>query len=62
MAVVFLEGGLSPVPMRMASTDSIVDPAAGYVNSRIVQREDSQIPKRTSLLNIAFLPRATPCD
>ena len=41
MAVVFLEGGLSPIPMRMASTNSIVDPIAGYVNSA-VERKDSQ--------------------
>jgi len=44
MAVVFLEGGPSPIPMQMASTIFIVDPVVGYVNLRIVERKASRIP------------------
>ena len=54
MAVVFLEGGLSPIPMRWRAPNSIVDPAVKYVNSRMVEHEGSQIPKRNSLLNLNF--------
>jgi hypothetical protein len=35
--------------------DFIVDPIAGYVNSRIVERKDLQITKRNSLPNLDFL-------
>jgi hypothetical protein len=40
----------------------IVDPKAGYVNSRIVECEDSRIPKCNSLLNLDFLACETLCD
>ena len=55
MAVVFLEGGRSPIPMRWRAPSSIVDPVVRYVNSCIVKRKDSQIPKRNSLLNLDYL-------
>jgi len=42
--------------MQMASTKAqIVDPAVGYVNSHVVERKHSPIPKRNSLLNLNFL-------
>jgi len=31
-----------------------VNPAAGHVNPLIIERKDSQIPKRNSLLNLNF--------
>jgi hypothetical protein len=54
MAVVFLEGGLSPIPMRMASTKLHRGPVAGYVNSRIANA-GPKIAKRNSLLKLDFL-------
>jgi hypothetical protein len=54
MAVVFLEGGPSPMPIPMASTNSIIDSIAGYVNSSIVERKDLQSIKVISLLNLGF--------
>jgi hypothetical protein len=47
---------------KWRAPNSIVDLAAGYVNSRIVKPKDSQIPKRNSLLNLRFFVRATLCD
>jgi hypothetical protein len=56
MAVVFFGRRSVANPMLEASTDSIVDPIAGYVNSRYRThgRENS---KRNSLLNLDFLER-----
>jgi hypothetical protein len=42
-------------PTQMASAKIYLGPLAGYVNSRIVERDDLQITKRNSLLNLAFL-------
>jgi hypothetical protein len=42
MAVVFLEGGPSLIPMPM-EPNSIVSPVAEYVNSPVVERKDLQI-------------------
>ena len=42
--------------MQMASTKAqIVDPAVGYVNSHVVERKHSPIPKRNSLPTLDFL-------
>jgi hypothetical protein len=54
MAFVFLEGGLAPIPVRMASTKPIVDPAAMHVNLRIVERTNARVRKRNSLMNLDF--------
>jgi hypothetical protein len=35
--------------------NSIVDPAVGYVNSHVVERKHSPIPKRNSLPTLDFL-------
>jgi len=39
MAVVFLEGGLSPIPMQMASTKIHRGSGRRYVNSHILERK-----------------------
>jgi hypothetical protein len=44
---------------KWRASNSIVDPAAGYVNARIVERRDSQIAKCNSLLNRDFSACAT---
>jgi hypothetical protein len=62
MAVVFLEGGCRQYQCKWRALNSIVDPIAGYVNSRIVQREDYKSPKSNSLLNLDFLACAALCD
>jgi hypothetical protein len=56
MAVVFFGRRSVANPIREASTNSIVDPIAGYVNSRhrTQGRENS---KRNSLLNLDFAER-----
>jgi hypothetical protein len=40
---------------KWRAPNSIVDPVASDVNSHIVERKDSQIIKRNSLLNLDFL-------
>jgi hypothetical protein len=42
MAVVFLEGRLSPIPMQMASTKLYRDPRRGVCQSAIVEGENVQ--------------------
>jgi hypothetical protein len=54
MAIVFLEGGLSPIPMRWRALNSIVDPVAGSVNSRNVECKVVRIAERNSLPNLDF--------
>jgi hypothetical protein len=54
MAVVFLEGGVSPIPMRVASRNFMVDPAVGYVNQRFVERNGLQSADRNPLQNLDF--------
>jgi hypothetical protein len=44
------------MPMQMASTKLHRGPVAGDVNSRIVNHRDSQITKRSPLLNLDILP------
>ena len=48
-AFVFLEEGSPPISTRMASTESIMDPVARCVNSRIVEHED--LTSRTQLVD-----------
>jgi hypothetical protein len=55
MAIVFLEGGLSPIPIQMASTKRHRGPRRQGCQSHIVERKDSQIIKRNSLLNLDLL-------
>jgi len=50
MAVVFLEGGLSPYQFKWRAPNSIVGPVAGYVNLHC----RAPITKRNSLLSLAF--------
>jgi hypothetical protein len=49
MAVVFLEGGLSPIPMRMASTKPYRDPYRGVCQS-------AQSKARTYKKQLQFVP------
>jgi hypothetical protein len=44
MAVVFLEGRMSPIPMQTANTTPLWTPVVQCVNSRIVESKDAQIP------------------
>jgi hypothetical protein len=55
MAVVFLEGGTSPIPMQMASTTVYRGPGWGvcqFANSRKQRRTN---PEHKLLLNLSFL-------
>jgi hypothetical protein len=55
MAVVFLEEVRRQYLCKWRAPDCMVYPAAGYVNSRIVERKDPQTPKRNSLPILNFL-------
>ena len=55
MAVVFLEGGLSPIPMQMASTKFNLGPHCGVCQFRCRTQGLTNSTKRNSLLNFAFL-------
>jgi hypothetical protein len=62
MAVVFWKEVCRQYLCKWRAPNFIVDPATGYVNSRIVKRMNSQISKRNSLLNLDFFVYATLCD
>ena len=55
MAVVFLEGGLSPIPMRMANTKLHRGPHRGVCQFRCRTQGLTKSIKRNSLVNLAFL-------
>jgi hypothetical protein len=59
MAVVFLEEGLSPIPMRMASTKLYRDPRRSVCQSAIVEGRDLQKTNRNLLRNLTFHRRTT---
>jgi hypothetical protein len=55
MAAVFLEGGLSPIPMRMASTKCHHGPRCTVCQFAHCRARRLTNPKRNWLLNIDFL-------
>jgi hypothetical protein len=59
MAVVFLEGGLSPIPMQMASAELHGGPRRRVCQFAPSNGRTHKSTKRNSLLNLAFL---TSCD
>ena len=54
MAVSFWKEVRRQYQCEWRAPNSIVDPTAGYVNSRIVERKDLQITKRNSLPDLNF--------
>ena len=55
MAVVFLKEVRRQYQCKLWAPNTIVDLAVEDVNSRIVEHNSSQIPKRNSLRNLNFL-------
>jgi hypothetical protein len=55
MAVVFLEGGMSPIPMQVARTNHYRGSRRWVCQSAHCRMHGSQIRKRNSLLNLDFL-------
>jgi hypothetical protein len=55
MAVVFLEKGLSPIPMRMASTRLHREPQRRVCQFALPNSRTYTSTKRNSLLNLNFL-------
>jgi hypothetical protein len=54
MAVVFLEGRLSPIPMRMASTKFHRGPHRGVCQFALSNAKTHKSAKRNSLRDLAF--------
>jgi hypothetical protein len=57
MAVVFLEKGLSPIPMQMANVKCYRGPPRWVCQFAHCRMRNSQIIKRNLLLNLDFLYR-----
>jgi hypothetical protein len=61
MAIVFLERDLCQYQCKWRTPNSIVDPVAGHVNSRIAERKILINTKHKSLLNLDFFRIAGQC-